>query len=186
MKYPTLFAAIAPICGGGGDSSEAWKLKHLPVWCFHGAKDDAVKPAESYKMMAALKKYNPSARLTIYPEAGHDSWTQTYNNDSLYTWLLAQKKFHFERKAIPEKELNEFAGAYAQKGQDTIHLIVQEGKLLLKEQPSIELIPSKNNNFFIVAGENEIEIMFHRNKNEKVEKFILYEDKMREFYRIFK
>ena len=38
-KFPSVFAAIAPVCGGG-DTTQVMKLKHLPVWCFHGAKDD--------------------------------------------------------------------------------------------------------------------------------------------------
>jgi hypothetical protein len=33
-------------------------------------------------------------KLTIYPEAGHDSWTETYNNTQLYTWLLEHKRRH--------------------------------------------------------------------------------------------
>jgi len=30
--------------------------------------------------------------LTVYPDAGHDSWTETYNNPEFYDWLLAQKR----------------------------------------------------------------------------------------------
>ena len=26
-------------------------------------------------------------RLTIYPDAAHDSWTETYDNPELYTWF---------------------------------------------------------------------------------------------------
>ena len=36
--YPDRFAAIIPICGGG-DPKTAEKIKHLPIWVFHGAKD---------------------------------------------------------------------------------------------------------------------------------------------------
>jgi len=32
------------------------------------------------------------ARLTIYPEAGHDSWTETYDNPELYTWFLSHQQ----------------------------------------------------------------------------------------------
>jgi hypothetical protein len=31
-------------------------------------------------------------KLTIYPDAGHDSWTETYNNPALYEWLLAHSR----------------------------------------------------------------------------------------------
>ncbi|MBI3469587.1 MAG: prolyl oligopeptidase family serine peptidase, partial [Planctomycetes bacterium] len=36
--YPERFAAIVPICGGG-DPASAKRLKDLPIWVFHGAKD---------------------------------------------------------------------------------------------------------------------------------------------------
>jgi len=74
-KFPSMFAAIAPVCGGG-DTTGVMKLKHVPVWCFHGAKDNIVDPEQSYRMVRALKKYNPDVKLTIYPDANHDSWTQ--------------------------------------------------------------------------------------------------------------
>lgn len=30
-------------------------------------------------------------KFTIYPEAGHDSWTETYNNPELYSWFLSHQ-----------------------------------------------------------------------------------------------
>ncbi len=96
LKYPERFAAIAPICGGGdvlpillpAPGKEA-TLKRLPVWVFHGAKDNLVPLAESERMVNALKRAgNENVKLTVYPEAGHDSWTETYNNQELYEWFL--------------------------------------------------------------------------------------------------
>jgi predicted peptidase len=84
---PHRFAAIVPICGGG----EAYWTKdfsHVPTWAFHGAKDSAVPLRRSEEMVEGLKKNGGNARLTVYPEAGHDSWTETYDNPELYEWLL--------------------------------------------------------------------------------------------------
>jgi predicted peptidase len=89
-KYPHRFAAIAPICGGG-DPREAPRISHLPIWAFHGAKDPVVDPEKSREMVGALKKAGSAVKLTIYPEAGHDSWTETYNNPELYTWFLKHR-----------------------------------------------------------------------------------------------
>jgi len=75
-KYPRRFAAIVPICGGG-KRYLAWRLKDVPVWAFHGAKDKVVPVSESRQMVEAIKARGGEARLTVYPEAGHDSWTQT-------------------------------------------------------------------------------------------------------------
>ena len=34
----------------------------------------------------------PSVELTVYPEAQHDSWTETYANPELYAWLLKHSR----------------------------------------------------------------------------------------------
>lgn len=88
---PDKLAAIAPICGGG-EKHWAKSFKHLPVWAFHGAQDTAVPVERSQIMVAALEKLKGKPRLTIYPEAKHDSWTETYDNPELYAWLLRQKR----------------------------------------------------------------------------------------------
>ena len=90
-SYPELFAAAAPICGGGS-IKEIERIKDIPIWAFHGAKDDVVLLEESEKMVDALKSVGGNVKLTIYPEAEHDSWTETYDNPEFYEWLLSQKK----------------------------------------------------------------------------------------------
>lgn len=100
IAYPEKFAAIAPICGGGetidvllANRTKAAALKSLGVWAFHGAKDPVVKLAESERMVEALKSARcPDVKLTVYPEAQHDSWTETYNNPQLYDWFLEHER----------------------------------------------------------------------------------------------
>lgn len=90
---PERFAAIAPICGGGQPRIAARQLKNMPMWVFHGAKDDIVPIAESEAMVDALKKAGAAEiKFTVYPDAGHDSWTVTYDNPELYDWLLTHKR----------------------------------------------------------------------------------------------
>jgi predicted peptidase len=89
--YPDRFAAIVPICGGG-EPFFAYKLKNTPVWAFHGGKDNVVPTKNSEDMVNAVNRSGGSAKLTVYPEAGHDSWTETYNNPELYDWFLKYKK----------------------------------------------------------------------------------------------
>ncbi len=96
VAYPERFAAIVPICGGGdpvavmlADPKKLGALKSLPVWAFHGAKDPTVKLEESQRMVNALRQIGcKEVELTVYPEAQHDSWTETYANPKLYDWLL--------------------------------------------------------------------------------------------------
>ena len=88
---PCRFAAIAPVCGGG-QASSACSIKNLPVWVFHGARDNIVPLSASEEMVKALERCGGDVRFTVYPEAGHDSWTETYQNPELYKWLLDQRR----------------------------------------------------------------------------------------------
>ncbi len=94
MAYPGYFAAIAPVCGriDRNYPRRADELKSMPVWAFHGAADDVVPVTETAKMIKILQDAGGNARITIYPGAGHDSWTETYNNPELYEWLLKQSR----------------------------------------------------------------------------------------------
>ncbi len=90
-EHPKRFAAIAPVCGGG---KRFWanKLKNVPIWAFHGGKDRLVPLKETEEMVEAVRNRGGDARLTVYPDAGHDSWTVTYNNQELYDWFLKHRK----------------------------------------------------------------------------------------------
>jgi len=90
FKYPHLFAAIAPICGRG-DPEMAERIKHIPTWIFHGAKDTVVPETCSAVMFEALKPFG-NVKYTVYPDAEHDSWTETYENELLYDWMLKQSR----------------------------------------------------------------------------------------------
>jgi len=89
--FPQYFAAIAPVCGGGNPDSIC-VLKDVPVWAFHGAKDNTVPIAEADTLVKSLKGCGGNVKFTIYPDLGHNSWTKTYSNPELYDWLLSQKK----------------------------------------------------------------------------------------------
>jgi predicted peptidase len=91
LRHPERYAAIIPICGGG-DPSRADRLRDLPVWAFHGAQDDVVPLSGSQDMIAAIKAAGGNPRFTVYPQSGHDSWTETYANDEVYSWLLQQRR----------------------------------------------------------------------------------------------
>ena len=103
LSYPEKFAAIAPICGGGQtiqitlaqhfSPAQLALMKGLGVWAFHGGKDATVSPDESEHMVGALKKAGcTDVKLTIYPAAEHDSWTETYANPELFQWFLQHSR----------------------------------------------------------------------------------------------
>jgi predicted peptidase len=86
-----LFAAAAPICGGG-EVPTVSKFKNIPIWAFHGDRDTTVPPTESREMIAALKAGGGNPKYTEYAGVGHNSWAQTYSDPTLYEWLFAQRK----------------------------------------------------------------------------------------------
>lgn len=96
VEYPDLFAAIAPVCGGGlgilGFPERVLEIKDLPIWAFHGGKDNIVSVEESRILIRTLKDAGGNPMLKIYPEAGHDSWTETYSDPELYEWFMSNRK----------------------------------------------------------------------------------------------
>ena len=84
MKPTTDWSAVC----GKGDPDRVQSIRHLPTWVFHGAKDETVPIKNSRQMVDALKKIDGDVKYTVYPDAGHDSWTATYENPELYEWFL--------------------------------------------------------------------------------------------------
>jgi len=66
-------------------------MKRLPSWFFHNYQDTAVNPDISRKWTKALGGISNQHRLTIFESPGHQSWQQTYADDSMWQWLLAQQ-----------------------------------------------------------------------------------------------
>ncbi len=90
-RYPGLFAAAMPVCGGG-DISRAASIAHIPIWNFHGSEDPAVNPKFSSGMLDALIKAGAHPGFTFYPETGHFSWLAAYSDPQVLEWLFRQHK----------------------------------------------------------------------------------------------
>lgn len=91
VQNPDRFAAVVPI-SGGGPLPYVQRLKHVPIWAFHGQQDTVIPCRESQRLVDELNRVGGNVKLTLYPKAGHDAWTETYENPQLYEWLLQQKK----------------------------------------------------------------------------------------------
>ena len=90
-RYPDLFAAAVPICGGG-DTSSAENFKDVAVWVFHGADDPIVPVSGSQEMVAALKAAGSPVKYTEFPGVKHNSWQPCWKEKKLVPWLFAQRK----------------------------------------------------------------------------------------------
>ena len=87
MARPDLFAAIAPVCGGG----MAWRANVLkmPVWAFHGAEDTVVTPVQSEEMVNKLKEYGADVTYTKFPGLEHMIQKNAYTAE-LLEWMLGK------------------------------------------------------------------------------------------------
>jgi hypothetical protein len=98
--------------------------------------------------------------------------------------MLQHKKFHFPRMNLSEKQLTEYAGTYVQKTNDTLRLVVQDGKLVVKDQPGIELVPTASNSFFVMMNDVETEVKFKRDIRRKIDKLLVIDDNLVEFKKV--
>lgn len=105
-ERPDRFAAVAPICGYGpgalGFPERVCALRDVPVWVFHGARDNIIPVEESARLVDALERCGGNVRFTVYPHAGHDSWTETYENPELYEWMLGKSKVGTAKRSAGE------------------------------------------------------------------------------------
>jgi len=93
IAFPHRFAAIAPM-SGAGDPADVQRIKDLPIWIFHGRLDPVVPVYEAHRMFGAPQKIGGRVKMTIEPEAHHNSWTYAYNLPELYEWFLQQRRGH--------------------------------------------------------------------------------------------
>ena len=90
-RNPNYFAAGIAICGGA-NSKWGKFFRNTPLWIFHGIKDNVVPSELSVNMFNAIKVYNPKTKLTLYKNAGHNSWDPALKEPEIMTWLFNHKK----------------------------------------------------------------------------------------------
>ena len=91
MSVPELFAAAVPICGGGM-AWNAYRIKNVPVWTFHGMVDGAVDVSESIRMADALRVCGGDVKITLLPGVGHNAWEPAMYEYGAIEWLLTHTR----------------------------------------------------------------------------------------------
>ncbi len=95
VEQPERFAAV--VCAASrlpdaiSDPARFRDLAGKPVWVFHGALDTVVPMDRHAALVQALRTGGADLRVTVYADAGHDSWSAAYREPELFPWLLAQK-----------------------------------------------------------------------------------------------
>lgn len=112
LLQPERFAALVPVCGAVRQISDkralyvtqvadepdpyatiAHRLRDVPTWIFHGARDDVVPPADDRALITALRAAGArDARYTELPDANHNAWDRAYATPDLWAWLFAQQR----------------------------------------------------------------------------------------------
>ena len=92
-RMPETFAAAIPICGAGNPKFVKSYAKTIPIWLFHGAKDDVVNPVLSLNMASAILEAGGHPRVTIFENASHNSWDPAFAEPELLKWLFSKEKF---------------------------------------------------------------------------------------------
>ncbi len=99
-RYPDLFAAGVPICGGG-PTDKIDVLKDIPIYTFHGSSDGSVPYAGTKAMYEAIQAAGGNKIIfKTFTGAGHGIWNDaityqgfgTVDDPSLENWLFAQYK----------------------------------------------------------------------------------------------
>ncbi len=92
MRYPQMFAAIAPVCGGG----MVWNMGVLdmPIWAFHGTEDDVVYPSETINLIHKIRNIGinqSEVKMTLLDNVKHNAWDYAYSPE-LVEWLLSKSR----------------------------------------------------------------------------------------------
>jgi predicted peptidase len=88
VRYPRKIAAVAAVTASR-IPPRLCAMKNVAVWIFHNAGDERIPVSRAKRLTRALEECGGEVRLTIYPQDGHDAWTETYRRQDLYEWFLS-------------------------------------------------------------------------------------------------
>ena len=89
QRRPKLFAAVVPICGGG-DVSRSSLISHIPIWAWHGDRDDVIHVSRSKSMFNELRKIGGDIIYSEIKGRGHDVWNDVWKSKELWDWLFSK------------------------------------------------------------------------------------------------
>jgi predicted peptidase len=90
-RFRRLFAAAAPVCGGGDVAAYQKKHTKLSYWIFHGDVDGVISVENSRNMNDKLKSLGAEVKYTEYPGVNHNSWENAYEEVDLLPWMFSKQ-----------------------------------------------------------------------------------------------
>jgi predicted peptidase len=100
-------AAIVPICAVGEQrmgvpKSLAPQLAKVPIWAFHGRRDERVPVEDSRHMVKKIEDAGGEVKFTEIPDGNHFIWNRVYEDPKLWQWLFKQRRSSSDGNATPE------------------------------------------------------------------------------------
>ena len=91
-RYPGLYAAALPICGGGDVNRYDKRVAKTPFWVFHGDADAVVDVKFSREMVEKLKSLKAEVKYSEYPGVSHNSWENAFAEPDYLKWMFMHKR----------------------------------------------------------------------------------------------
>jgi predicted peptidase len=91
-RYPGIYAAALPICGGADTNKYDKRTGKTPFWVFHGAADAVVDVNLSRQMVEKLKSLKTEVKYSEYPGVNHNSWDNAFAEPDYLSWMFSHKK----------------------------------------------------------------------------------------------
>jgi predicted esterase len=88
--YPDKWAAVAPV--SSFLSPDVQKVRHLPAWILHGAKDRQAPVQRERDLVKKLQEVQADVRYTELQNREHEIWREAYDGKELYDWLATKKR----------------------------------------------------------------------------------------------
>lgn len=89
-RYPELFAAAIPICGGVNTQRLEQIETSTSFRIYHGDADPVVPVSFSRDAYITLKAKNVSVEYIEFPGVDHNSWTPAFNMPDFMEWLFSK------------------------------------------------------------------------------------------------
>jgi predicted peptidase len=91
-RFPKMFAAANPICGGADLSYVTKYAKRVPLWVHHGDADIVVPVRHSRELVKAVQDQGVEIKYSEYAGVNHNSWDNAFKQPELLSWIFSHRK----------------------------------------------------------------------------------------------
>ena len=74
------------------ETLNAYRMKNVPIWAFHGVDDGTVAVTESINMANAVRATGGHIQLTLLPGVNHNAWEPAMYEYGAIEWLLTHTR----------------------------------------------------------------------------------------------